>query len=70
MLSGERRKEDLLTVIAIRVEDMFANDDVEQCGTTYLSNSCEIKLNGCYTHCGSHVPCGALRDDQDHSGCY
>ncbi|OQE15874.1 hypothetical protein PENSTE_c026G09735 [Penicillium steckii] len=53
------------------VENMFESDDVEECGTTYLSNSCEIKMNGCDTHCGYRVPCGALEGDQsDYIMCY
>ncbi|KAJ5585382.1 uncharacterized protein N7459_005182 [Penicillium hispanicum] len=52
------------------VENMFENDKVDECGTTYLSNSCQVKLNGCDTHCGTHVPCDSLAPNDNHERCY
>lgn len=40
-------------------DNLYANDKVKTCGSSYLSNGCHVTANGC-NDCKPGVPCGSL----------
>ena len=40
-------------------DNLYQNDNVKVCGSSYLSNGCHVTVNGC-DDCKPDVPCGSL----------
>ncbi|KAJ5438853.1 uncharacterized protein N7458_009851 [Penicillium daleae] len=51
------------------VENMIVTNHVKECGSTYLSNGCQVTLNGC-NDCNPSIPCGALPSGVTFGACY
>ena len=40
-------------------DNLYKDDNVKVCGSSYLSNGCHVTVNGC-DNCKPGVPCGSL----------